>query len=72
MFSCQTYEGGFGGLPALEAHGGYSFCGLAALVLLGKEALCDLDLLLVIILLFKSADSLSLSLCVGESFLLSI
>jgi protein farnesyltransferase subunit beta len=32
---CQTYEGGFGGAPGLEAHGGYSFCGAAALALLG-------------------------------------
>lgn len=31
---CQTYEGGFGGAPGLEAHGGYSFCAVAALLLL--------------------------------------
>ena len=31
----------------MEAHGGYSFCGLAALVLLGKEHLCDIQALLV-------------------------
>jgi protein farnesyltransferase subunit beta len=42
---CQTYEGGFGATPFNEAHGGYCFCGLAALKLLGKEALCDIDLL---------------------------
>ncbi|ESO00544.1 hypothetical protein HELRODRAFT_185749 [Helobdella robusta] len=41
IVSCQTYEGGFAGCPGMEAHGGYSFCGLAALVLLGKECLCD-------------------------------
>ena len=23
--SCQTYEGGFGGMPFNEAHGGYTF-----------------------------------------------
>ena len=46
LLRCQTYEGGFGGCPGMEAHGGYSFCGLAALVLLGKERLCDLDTLL--------------------------
>lgn len=46
-FSCQTYEGGFGGCPGMEAHGGYSFCGLAALVLVGKEHLCDMQALLV-------------------------
>ncbi|XP_014672537.1 PREDICTED: protein farnesyltransferase subunit beta-like [Priapulus caudatus] len=44
--SCQTYEGGFGGLPGMEAHGGYSFCALAALILLNKEKLCDVDALL--------------------------
>ena len=40
-FRCQTYEGGFGGVPGMEAHGGYSFCGLAALMLMGKGHLCD-------------------------------
>ena len=30
---CQTYEGGLGGEPGNEAHGGYTFCGLAALVI---------------------------------------
>ena len=44
---CQTYEGGFGGMPGVEAHGGYSFCGFAALVIMGKEDLCDLKALLV-------------------------
>ncbi|KAG7191977.1 CAAX farnesyltransferase (FTase) subunit beta [Scheffersomyces spartinae] len=35
---CQTYEGGFGGVPNTEAHGGYTYCALAAYyVLLGKE-----------------------------------
>lgn len=43
---CQTYEGGFAGCPGMEAHGGYSFCGLAALVMLGKQHLCDLRALL--------------------------
>ncbi|XP_052768995.1 protein farnesyltransferase subunit beta-like isoform X2 [Mya arenaria] len=38
---CQTYEGGFAGCPGMEAHGGYSFCGLAALTLLNKTNLCD-------------------------------
>lgn len=35
-FSCQTYEGGFGGVPSAEAHGGYTFCAVAALAILGK------------------------------------
>ena len=42
LVSCQTYEGGFGAAPGLEAHGGYSFCGFAALCMLGKAHLCDL------------------------------
>jgi protein farnesyltransferase subunit beta len=32
----QTYEGGLGGEPGNEAHGGYTFCGVAALVLAGE------------------------------------
>uniref|UniRef100_A0A2M4AQ49 Protein farnesyltransferase subunit beta n=1 Tax=Anopheles triannulatus TaxID=58253 RepID=A0A2M4AQ49_9DIPT len=43
---CQTYEGGFGGAPNLEAHGGYSFCAAAALMILGGEERCDLHALL--------------------------
>jgi protein farnesyltransferase subunit beta len=43
---CQTYEGGFGGAPFLEAHGGYSFCAIAALAILGREEVCNLDALL--------------------------
>ena len=35
MASCQTYEGGIGATPGEEAHGGYTFFGLAAMVLLG-------------------------------------
>lgn len=46
LLRCQTYEGGFGGVPGMEAHGGYSFCGLAALLLMGKERLANLDTLL--------------------------
>ncbi|XP_038072570.1 protein farnesyltransferase subunit beta-like [Patiria miniata] len=44
--SCQSYEGGFAGQPGMEAHGGYSFCSVAALVLLGHERLCDTEALL--------------------------
>lgn len=45
---CQTYEGGFGGTPFAEAHGGYSFCAVASLCVLGdpKEVLtkyCNFD-----------------------------
>ncbi|KAI1314423.1 hypothetical protein EDD11_002167 [Mortierella claussenii] len=38
---CQTYEGGLGGYPYAEAHGGYAFCGLAALELLGRMDILD-------------------------------
>lgn len=31
LLACQTYEGGFAGTPYTEAHGGYTFCALAAL-----------------------------------------
>ncbi|KAG1699190.1 hypothetical protein DVH05_014106 [Phytophthora capsici] len=34
ILSCQTYEGGFGGEPGNEAHGGYAFCSVAALYVL--------------------------------------
>lgn len=44
---CQTWEGGFGGCPGMEAHGGYTYCGLASLVLMGKVDKCDLSALLV-------------------------
>ncbi len=34
--SCQTFEGGFGPEPYCEAHGGYSFCAIASLILLNS------------------------------------
>ncbi|KAL4432008.1 hypothetical protein ABPG77_000275 [Micractinium sp. CCAP 211/92] len=43
---CQSYEGGIGGEPWNEAHGGYTFCGLAAAALLGQAHRLDLDRLL--------------------------
>lgn len=46
IVSCQTYEGGFAGCPGMEAHGGYAFCGIAALALLNRTSLCDIDALL--------------------------
>eukprot|EP00605_Chrysophyceae_sp_TOSAG23-4_P001626 GSChrysophyteH1.ASY1.ANO1.1786.1 assembled CDS len=36
LLQCQTYEGGFGGEPGNEAHGGYNFCALAGLVILNR------------------------------------
>lgn len=44
---CQTWEGGFGGEPGAEAHGGYTYCAIAALQLMqcthlvDTHALCD-------------------------------
>jgi prenyltransferase beta subunit len=43
--SCQTYEGGFGGEPGAEAHGGYAFCAVAALAILGETRAADLGML---------------------------
>ena len=43
---CQTYEGGFGGEPGNEAHGGYSYCAFAALSLVGRQDDADLHQLL--------------------------
>lgn len=41
----QTYEGGLGGEPYNEAHGGYTFCGVAALALVGRLDAIDLPAL---------------------------
>jgi protein farnesyltransferase subunit beta len=38
---CQTFEGGLGPEPFCEAHGGYSYCGIATLVLLNKLEAID-------------------------------
>lgn len=35
--SCQTFEGGFSGVPGTEAHGGYTFCALASYFLLYND-----------------------------------
>jgi len=43
LAACQTYEGGFGGEPGNEAHGGYNFCALAALVIMGCADHIDID-----------------------------
>lgn len=45
LISCQTFEGGFSGYPGDEAHGGYTFCSLAALfILLSPEELLESEL----------------------------
>ncbi|KAK8735797.1 hypothetical protein OTU49_005318 [Cherax quadricarinatus] len=46
IMRCQSYEGGFSGTPGMEAHGGYTFCGLAALTLLHAHHLCHTPALL--------------------------
>eukprot|EP00929_Paragymnodinium_shiwhaense_P001988 TRINITY_DN102188_c0_g1_i1.p1 TRINITY_DN102188_c0_g1~~TRINITY_DN102188_c0_g1_i1.p1 ORF type:complete len:467 (+),score=100.34 TRINITY_DN102188_c0_g1_i1:100-1401(+) len=43
---CQTFEGGIAGEEGLEAHGGYAYCGLAALCIIGKADALDLHALL--------------------------
>ncbi|KAJ8614444.1 hypothetical protein CTAYLR_000801, partial [Chrysophaeum taylorii] len=43
VLSCRSYEGGFGGEPGNEAHGGYVFCALATLVILDRTADVNLD-----------------------------
>ena len=43
ILSCQTYEGGFGPVFGIEAHGGYTFCALAALALLDSIDEINLD-----------------------------
>ena len=40
---CQTFEGGMGGEPGNEAHGGYTFCSLAALMMLGQASAVRLE-----------------------------
>ncbi|CAK9292631.1 unnamed protein product [Gordionus sp. m RMFG-2023] len=46
IVSCQTYEGGFSCTPGSEAHGGYTFCGFATLLLMDKQHLCDMPSLM--------------------------
>ncbi|KAI3971414.1 hypothetical protein MKW92_029193 [Papaver armeniacum] len=42
ILSCQTYEGGIAGEPGTEAHGGYTFCGLATMILINEVDRLDL------------------------------
>ncbi len=49
LYECpvtQTYEGGLGGEPGNEAHGGYTYCGLAALMLADSAHVLHLPRLL--------------------------
>lgn len=43
VLSCQSYEGGISSYPGTEAHGGYTYCGLASMILLKKQDKLDLD-----------------------------
>lgn len=42
---CQTFEGGLGGEPWSEAHGGYAYCGVAALQILNRIHALDVNAL---------------------------
>ncbi|PON36659.1 Protein farnesyltransferase subunit beta [Parasponia andersonii] len=46
ILSCQTYEGGIAGEPSSEAHGGYTFCGLATMILINEVNRLDLTRLI--------------------------
>ncbi|XWS32770.1 hypothetical protein CRYUN_Cryun22dG0018200 [Craigia yunnanensis] len=46
ILSCQTYEGGISGEPGSEAHGGYTFCGLATMILINEVYRLDLSSLI--------------------------
>ncbi|KAJ0054274.1 hypothetical protein Pint_02706 [Pistacia integerrima] len=46
ILSCQTYEGGIAGEPGSEAHGGYTFCGLATMILINEVNRLDLAALI--------------------------
>ncbi|KAI6213106.1 CAAX farnesyltransferase subunit beta [Aphelenchoides besseyi] len=41
IMRCRSYEGGFGGEPGCEAHGGYTYCGVAALALMERTHMLD-------------------------------
>ncbi|GMH69744.1 hypothetical protein TrLO_g11268 [Triparma laevis f. longispina] len=45
IVSCKTYEGGFDREPGNKAHGGYAFFAVAALKILGKLDMCDVEAL---------------------------
>lgn len=43
IVSCQTYEGGIASIPFGEAHAGYTYCGLASMIILGEAHRLDLN-----------------------------
>ena len=54
ILRCQTYEGGFGGEPFNEAHGGYNFCALASIFILGQVSLSYYDYHIKLIMLLST------------------
>nr|CAG8652593.1 303_t:CDS:10 [Entrophospora candida] len=42
----QNFDGGIGGEPGIESHGGYAFCGLAAMEIMNETNMIDIPLLL--------------------------
>lgn len=47
VFSLQSFDGGLAGEEGAESHGGYTYCGFAALAILGKHRAVNLDRLSV-------------------------
>ena len=45
LLGCQSHEGGFGGEPGNEAHGGYTYCAVAGLHIAGAFDRCDVPAL---------------------------
>ena len=52
----HSFEGGFGAEPFNEAHGGYAFCAVAGLAILGKCDVADMDAVLRWVTLRQMAD----------------
>ncbi|CAL2269547.1 unnamed protein product [Prunus armeniaca] len=46
ILSCQTYEGGISAEPGTEAHGGYTFCGVATMIMINQVNQLDLPKLI--------------------------
>lgn len=46
ILSCQSYDGGFAAEPFGESHGGYTYCAVASLIMLGQLHLCNCDAVL--------------------------
>ncbi|KAK4746703.1 hypothetical protein SAY87_025740 [Trapa incisa] len=46
ILSCQTHEGGIAGEPGSEAHGGYTYCGIATMILINEVRRLDVAALL--------------------------